>query len=304
MFTLAHLSDVHLALRIKPSVADLATKRVTGFANLKRSRSTRHQDWVIDALVADLKANQPDHVALTGDLINLALADEFIHAGEWLSLFGTPDWISLVPGNHDTYVRRAPHAGIDTWQTYMRGDEDQAGALIFPYVRRRKDVALIGLSSAISTQPFMATGKLGHAQLEATGSLLSSLGEEGVCRVVLIHHPPLKGLSARHKRLKDAHKFTRMMEQAGAELVLHGHTHKDTLVYTPGPDHPVPIVGVPSASSLGHKNRPAAQYNLVRIERINSEWVLNMTSRRLNPVTRVFEPLEDRVLLPAQPIEL
>ena len=39
--------------------------------------------------------------------------------------------------------------------------------LCIPTLRRRGPVALIGLSSAVPTPPFMATGTLGRAQLEA-----------------------------------------------------------------------------------------------------------------------------------------
>ncbi|MBZ0217535.1 MAG: metallophosphoesterase [Fimbriimonadaceae bacterium] len=300
MFTLAHLSDVHLALRVTPSIADLVNKRVTGFVNLRGNRSDHHQDWVINALVADLKAAKPDHVALTGDLINLALADEFINASEWLAAFGAPDWISLVPGNHDTYVRRQPGEGIDLWQAYMRGDDDQTNDLTFPYLRRRGDVAVIGLSSAITTRPFMATGKLGQRQLDEAYDLLKSAGAQGLCRVVLIHHPPLVGLSPRHKRLTDAAKFAGMIGKSGAELILHGHNHTDTVVYTPGDRHPVPVVGVPSASSLGYKSKPAAQYNLFKFSRSGAGWKLEMMARRLDPRSRIFFDVEKRILLPPQ----
>jgi 3',5'-cyclic AMP phosphodiesterase CpdA len=49
-------------------------------------------------------AHHPDHVALTGDLINLSLQAEYRLAAKWLAALGDPDWITFVPGNHDAYV--------------------------------------------------------------------------------------------------------------------------------------------------------------------------------------------------------
>ena len=63
----------------------------------------------------------------------------------------------------------------------------------FPFVRRFGDVALIALSSAIPTMPFMAAGRLGSAQRALLSVALEELGRQGLFRVVLIHHPPLAG---------------------------------------------------------------------------------------------------------------
>jgi len=297
MFTLAHLSDIHLALRVEPRIADLLNKRMTGFLNLKGNRASHHQDWAVDALVGDLKAARPDHVALTGDLVNIALDDEFLRARDWLKSFGAPDWVSLVPGNHDTYVRRDSRNGIGMWTDYMRGDASGEGPP-FPYLRKRGDVAFIGLSSAVATPPFMATGALGGAQIETACALLSSLGEQGYCRVVLIHHPPLNGLTKWRKRLVDANAFETMIATHGAELVLHGHNHTDTLAYTPGPDQPGPVVGVPSASSLGYGHRPAAQYKVFSLCHEANRWSATMTARQLDPETGTINALPAHQIFP------
>ena len=56
---------------------------------------------VLDALVSDMQAQQPDHVAVTGDLVNLALDAEFNPARQWLEGVGDPADVTVVPGNHD-----------------------------------------------------------------------------------------------------------------------------------------------------------------------------------------------------------
>src|SRR5205085_6150088 len=137
-------------------------------------------------IVDDLKASAPDHIALTGDLVNISLAAEFPPARAWLEALGSAHDVTLVPGNHDAYVRKADGLSEIHWGAYMRGDGGEPG---FPFVRRRGPLALIGLSSALPTGPFMATGCLGSEQLGRLEALLDELGQDDLFRVVLVHHP-------------------------------------------------------------------------------------------------------------------
>src|SRR5437016_8646903 len=104
MFVLAHLSDPHLGPLPTPRLRDLAGKRAFGFINWHRNRRHRHLPYVLDILTRDLAAAAPDHIAVTGDLVNIALAAEFPPARQWLARLGTPEHVTLVPGNHDAYV--------------------------------------------------------------------------------------------------------------------------------------------------------------------------------------------------------
>ena len=48
---------------------------------------------------------------------------------------GPPENVSLVPGNHDVYVRGVTHHLRSRWGAYMRGDDagrDYEGELEFP----------------------------------------------------------------------------------------------------------------------------------------------------------------------------
>ena len=55
-FTLAHLSDPHLAPLPAPSLRELIGKRATGYLHWTRTRHKIHRREVLDALVADLRA--------------------------------------------------------------------------------------------------------------------------------------------------------------------------------------------------------------------------------------------------------
>ena len=70
MFVLAHLSDPHLGPLPRPRFAELMGKRATGFLNWRRKRGLIHRADVLARIVADLKAQAADHIAVTGDLVD------------------------------------------------------------------------------------------------------------------------------------------------------------------------------------------------------------------------------------------
>jgi len=279
-FVLAHLSDPHLGPLPKPRLHELAGKRATGFINWRRKRSLIHRREVLARIVHDLKTQAPDHIAVTGDLTNLSLAAEYPPARAWLETLGAPQDVTLVPGNHDVYVRSAVRQPQSHWGAYMRGDE-ASGLHGFPFLRRRGPLALIGLSSAVPTAPFMATGKLGGEQLRSLASLLDRTRAEGLFRVVLIHHPPFGG--SRFKQLTDAADFRDVLARHGAELVIHGHDHAHSLVWLHGEDGRIPAVGVPSASEAPPGEHDAAGYNLYTIDRQAGGWRCELWARGLTP---------------------
>ena len=282
-FTLAHLSDPHLAPLPAPHWSELFNKRVTGYLNWQRNRRFIHDRAVLDAIVADLKAQKPGHIAVTGDLANIALPEEFVRGRDWLQGLGSATNVSVVPGNHDAYVRAGMGYAIRQWGDYMCGDHEAAD---FPYLRRRGPLALIGLSSAVPTAWGLATGRLGPTQLAALAETLNALKRERLFRVVLIHHPPVS-LARRHKLLLDADPLKRVIAEHGADLLLHGHDHLHMLNWLEGPSGArVPAVGVPSASAAPGTARNAAAYNLYAIDGAPGAWRCEMISRGIDARVR------------------
>lgn len=284
-FTLAHLSDPHLAPLPAPHWSELLNKRVTGYINWQRRRRLIHDAGVLAKIVADLKAQQAGHIACTGDLTNIALPEEFARGRAWLERLGTPQHVSLVPGNHDAYVRRALAYAMREWGAYMSGDDGGS----FPYLRRRAPLALIGLSTAVPTALGLATGRLGTNQLAALADILDALKRERLFRVVLIHHPPVS--AARwYKLLVDAAALVRVIAEHGADLLLHGHDHLTMLNWLAGPNGTrVPAVGVPSASAAPGMAKNAASYNLYAIDGGPGAWRCEMISRSITPDGGVAE---------------
>jgi 3',5'-cyclic AMP phosphodiesterase CpdA len=283
MVLLAHLSDPHLGPLPTPRWRELVGKRATGFANWWRKRHLIHRGEVLARIVADLKAQAPDHIAVTGDLVNISLASEYAPARAWLESLGTPRAVTLVPGNHDIYVRGATPYSRRHWSDYMRADEGELAddAIPFPFMRRRGALALIGLSSAVATAPFLATGQLGAAQIERLAAALERCAGEGLFRVVLIHHPPQSKPKRHLKRLVDGAELRAVLARHGAELVIHGHDHEHSLIELIGPQRPIPVMGVPSASAAPPGEHDAAGYNLYRIDGRAGAWRCEAITRGL-----------------------
>jgi len=275
MFTLAHLSDPHLGPIPTPRLAEIANKRGLGLINWYRKRQRHHRADVLAAVVSDMQAQKPHHIALTGDLVNISLDAEFARAARWLDTVGKPEDVTLTPGNHDAYIRHAAGHAAEHWGDYMRGDNGAP----FPFVRRRGPLAIVALTTSLPTGPFMATGQLGAAQLARLAEILLTLGREPVFRVVLIHHPPVHTRRHYMKRLIDAPILRALLAEHGADLVLHGHNHEQQLMWLDGPHARIPVVGVPSASAIVSTHDEPAAYNLYRIDGAPGAWSCEMIVR-------------------------
>jgi 3',5'-cyclic AMP phosphodiesterase CpdA len=294
MFTLAHLSDLHMAC--EPHGWQLLSKRGLGYINWLRKRKRIHQPEVLDAIVRDLKRQILDHIAVTGDLVNFSLADEYARARDWLAALGNARDVTTLPGNHDVYVRGVEQMPAQFWGDYMRGDD---GLDRFPFLRQRGEVALIALSTGVPTGPFMATGRLGERQLSRFAEALDRTRE--LFRVVLIHHPPVSPLRRYLRRLVDAPALRRVLAEKGADLLLHGHDHRSSLVWLDGPHSAkIPAVGVPSASAAApHGEEGAAAYHLFKIDTATNgtkkTWHCEMIARQRGP-DGIIREVERRIL--------
>lgn len=302
MFTLAHISDVHLGPLPRLTLRELASKRITGYVNWHRNRRKHLAGGTLELLLADIESRAPDHLAITGDLVNLATGTEIRKAAEWLDMVGPPVDVSVVPGNHDAYVRGAGSRSTTAWYPYMRGDAAAANradeAHVFPYMRKRGPVALIGCSTAVATPPFSASGYFGPRQARDLVSMLRKAGEEGLCRIVMIHHPPIRGATTMYKRMLGIRRFAAALSLGGAELVLHGHTHLNTLHWLDLKNgRKVPVLGIASASQGPGSHKPCAAYNLISVAGTPDHWKLACDRYGLDPRAMTIKLEQRHVLL-------
>lgn len=298
---LAHCSDLHLLSHDGARWLDLANKRWIGAMNLLSNRSRHYHVEAFDDMVLDLNALGVDHVLCTGDVTNLALRQEFAFArGKFDRLtLGARD-ITVIPGNHDAYVaegvplfaemfgelatsdpgwewtareaietRDETHGGASgpAWPA-QRGQEGPLSIddLRWPIVKLRGELAIIGTSTSRHTPWFTAYGELGAGQLVRLARALLDPRLADKVRVVAIHHPPA-GKRARSKirGLRDHAAFAKVIAETGADLIVHGHEHRDMTETLPGPVGPVPVRGVASGTYCHNKPDRTARYRIFDI---------------------------------------
>src|SRR5262245_35657665 len=89
MFLLAQVTDPHFRGDLAgTSPFDFIGKRVLGTLNLVVNRRRKHKMELLEALRQDMRAQAPDHLALTGDLSNISLPGEWRAALAWLDRCG------------------------------------------------------------------------------------------------------------------------------------------------------------------------------------------------------------------------
>ena len=302
VFRLAHVTDPHFrAPRGLPGIrpGELWGKRAVGYLNLTVNRVRKHKMDLLEDMRVDLRAQAPDHLAVTGDLSTIALTSEWRSALSWLDLSGVaPDAISVIPGNHDAYVPAvlATREFERLFAPYQTSDLDRDGeAAHYPFVQIREPLALVGVSSAVATGDLGAWGRIGEAQLARLEAILKAPELRGLTRVVLIHHPPVLHKEGEQRNLRDRAELAAVLARAGAELVLHGHDHADQRAELPGPDgRPIPIIGAGSASYAGGPER-RARYSIYEFGEGGSiTWV----SRVHDEATSFFREARREVLRP------
>jgi 3',5'-cyclic AMP phosphodiesterase CpdA len=299
VYTIAHLSDLHVTPAHVTNPLALLNKRLLGWLSWTLRRQKRYRPEMLQTLINDLHRQPHDSVVVTGDITNISLDSEFPAAVPWLQKIGTPEKVFIIPGNHDAYIPMSYAQSWQHWHAYLQSDEvhgtqdSSHEGVAFPTVRMRGPVVFIGLNTTFPPAAWhAANGSVGPQQLARLEQLLQQFAAKELCRVVLIHHPPDEEIEAR-RRLTDTAAFCEIIRKAGAELVLHGHLHKTVRRTIPGPTRPVPVIGVRSSSAIGHQARRRAQYHLYHIERNPNDkeghrFRIRMAVRSYDPAVRGF----------------
>lgn len=195
------LSDLHLSSLGVPNPFQLVNKRILGYLSWLRRRRHTHQRWVLDLALQEFQQLNIDHYAITGDLTHIGLETEFLQAKQWLQQLGTPENVTVIPGNHDLYVNEQWSKSFIHWENYLIGDishlqisRQQNNALmclnqLYPRVIIRKNTAFVCVNSIFNAPWFRATGRLLPQQLQRLTSILQSSELDNYCKILLIHHP-------------------------------------------------------------------------------------------------------------------
>lgn len=273
---LVHLTDPHLSTLEGEKLSALRGKRWSGYLSWRKNRRKQYLPAVLSKLVEAVQAEEADQILLTGDLVHIGLDTEIAQASEWLATLGSAEQVMLVPGNHDIYATGSAGSVLQAWSEYMF----QGGQPLhsnhkegqFPVVRKMGKISLIGVSTGCVTPMFMATGKLGEEQLQKLEALLSDAVAEGEMAVLLIHHPPLPGMTNWRKALTDAAALDTVLKKYPPLLVFYGHLHYnrehlwgDSRIYCTA-----------AASSISD-----ASFRVIDVEDAGAHWAFKMQLKSL-----------------------
>lgn len=259
-----HCSDLHLRYLGGTRLAELCNKRVTGALNLVVARSKKHRDSRWPSLVEKAKALDVDHVLISGDLINLGMKREFDACAQALAEAGCSFYV--VPGNHDIYLAKGDALGEfrSCFSPYLGPSLTSSDP--FPYAVDLGPIRLFGLNSSVGRPWFMADGQLGDRQLSVFADALAQAHKENKRCVVMLHHPVTEAASRPRRDLVDRAQLTAILATHGAELVLHGHEHRELEGFLPGPDGSKVLVhGVASATACSIKPERMGAFTLYEI---------------------------------------
>lgn len=303
IFRVAHLSDPHLTSLVGVEIRDLLNKRALGYLSWRFRRRRAHAREILAALLHDLSGLAPDHIVITGDLTHIGLPNEFEQVRQWLETLGSPTDVTVIPGNHDTYVRTPWDQTLSLWEPYMASDlELQIGQRqatdhsLFPSVRVRGHTVLIGATSARPSAPFFATGSLGTEQMDRLGDVLDLTRRQGLFRILLIHHPPIAAMVGWRKRLTDGAALRALLARHGVEMIVHGHTHRSSVVYLSEVRGTIPVIGVPSASARRTQPERRAGYYVYEVRPSSYGWEVRMSVRSYSPKDHCFLAGNQRVI--------
>jgi 3',5'-cyclic AMP phosphodiesterase CpdA len=275
---LGHISDLHILDvdldDLNP--ADFLNKRILGGTNLLMNRSHEHSIGVVREALRHLDRRDIDHIAVTGDLTNLALDSEFESVATLLSeIVDHESRVSVVPGNHDYYTPDVAENGSfeDHFAAYLDSDlpeyQLETG---YPFCKLLEDVALVGLNSGVATPWFFATGEVRQPELRATRALLDDPEVRNRFSVLMIHHHLIPFERSRieyTRRLVNSGEVLEVVREKCVDLVIHGHNHHFATIEIPHLGGPGTLrICEAGSTSLSEYSDPkfGGKYNVYHIE--------------------------------------
>lgn len=230
---LAHFSDIHVThfpLSGKPALKRLAA--VASYTLAGRGKHFAGSDHRIGKLLEDVDAQGVDHALCTGDLTGVSTEAEFERVAE---LFGPrlqqPARYTVIPGNHDRYVK-------DAEGLFERHFAQLSEGGTFPFLKHLSaEVSVIAIDVARPTNLVDSSGLCGEKQMAALEAMLTDRSLRGRFVILALHYGLLRAEGQRDARphgLRDDLELMALIDRDDVtlDLVLHGHMHRPYVVKT------------------------------------------------------------------------
>ncbi len=172
-------------------------------------------------LAERIKELKPDAVVVSGDLTMRARAGQFAKARKFLLELQTP--LLVIPGNHDIPVYDVFTRMVMPFRNYNKYAGDlSTNPLVLPHV------AFMGLNTVYVWKH--QEGRVRPKELEQAVEWLKSL--PGATWKVIVVHQHFINLEG-HERpgvMYRGAEVLRTLSEAGADAILHGHTHYNRVI--------------------------------------------------------------------------
>ena len=181
-----------------------------------------HDEQLAEGLAADIAAQRPDIVVISGDFTQIGSRVEFEAARAFLDRLPVPFF--AVPGNHDVPAVNIVRRFLNPYGYYRRFITPD----LEPFVEI-DGVAIAGIRTVRRVRPGLdwAQGLISRRQLRELERRFAP-ASAGAVKVVVAHHPlliPETPMQKPMRRVDNADRALEAFAELGVRLVLSGHFH-------------------------------------------------------------------------------